>query len=277
MTEALGLSISYLGIAQARAEVGGASEFEALAGVEVFSKDGTPRKLGDLVGGQRRIVLALLTHFDDFNAWEYAQRLKDELLALERAGASRVVVGIGGGNQASKFAELLELPASMNIFADPSGAAAVALGCSRGFGEGVPLNGYLKLLPMLLGNGSPGTIEAVLRGYRGDASSPHDWVDAALAQGTAQQRFPSGYRAMDWNYLGEQGLRPLELATLRLQNMVDVTIANWSELAPADDQLLVQQGGTVVFDTRRPVYVYKDAGILTYTPIDGILRALGSG
>lgn len=239
-----------------------------------MDESGSPKQLGELVKSEGRTIVALLTHFGDFNAWEYCQQLKYQLSALEGAGASLVLVGIGGSSQARLFAKLLALPGSMPIYADPTGAAARSLGCSRGFGEGVPVSVYAKLLPMLLGFGSPGTIEAVLRGYKGDVSASRDWVDAALAQGSSQGRFPAGLGARDWDYLGADGLRPLELATLRLQNMVDGIVAHWPELAPADDQLVVQQGGTVIFDSRKPVYVYKDAGILTYTPIAEVLTAL---
>lgn len=259
---------------RARAITAGGNEYDAIAGVEVAGVSGEVRKLGDLVDAQGQTVLALLTHFGDFNAWEYAQQLKYDLPVLEGAGASLVVVGIGNATQARRFAELLDLPSGMRLYADTQGAAAVALGCSRGFGGGVPVTGYIKLLPMLLGIGSPGTLEAVLRGYRGDASARRDWVDAALAQGSAQRRFPEGLGEKDWDYLGGQGLRPLELATLRLQNMVDGIIAHWSELSPTDDQLLVQQGGTAVFRARSPKYVYRDAGILTFTPIDEVIRAV---
>ena len=39
--------------------------------------------------------------------------------------------------------------------------------------------------------------------------------------------------------------RPLELATLRLQTMLGVSLANWDELQPVDDRCLTQLGGLV--------------------------------
>ena len=44
---------------------------------------------------------------------------------------------------------------------DETGQAYEALGFYKGFGAGLKINPYLKLLPMLMGIGSPGTIQAV--------------------------------------------------------------------------------------------------------------------
>lgn len=251
------------------------AEYGAVAATKVFDMSGAERKVGDLIPTGRKSVLAMLTHFGDFNSWEYAQQLKFELPKLQKAGVALTVVGIGTVAAAKKFSQLLDLPQSFELYADPTGATAKALECSGGFGAGLPVNGYLKLLPMLVGIGSPGTLGAVFRGYRGDPTARRDWVDASIDQGTQQGRFPSGYGEKDWDSIGKDGIRPMELATLRLQNMVDGIIKNWDELAPTDDQLFVQQGGTVIFDDQKPTYVYKDRGILTYTPIDEVLSTLG--
>ena len=41
--------------------------------------------------------------------------------------------------------------------------------------------------------------------------------------------------------------RPFELATLRLSNMIEI-LGTWGALAPADDNLLVQRGGSLASD-----------------------------
>lgn len=46
--------------------------------------------------------------------------------------------------------------------ADPEGVCYKALGFSRGFAPDAQVSAYLKLLPMLAGIGSPGTIQEVL-------------------------------------------------------------------------------------------------------------------
>ncbi|CAK0874965.1 unnamed protein product, partial [Prorocentrum cordatum] len=131
-----------------------------------------------------------------------------------------------------------------------------------------------------------GTIRTVLGGYLGNGALPKEqvaWVDEALKQGAAKGRFPTsvptrlpweekkpdaeewaelakvGSGVWDGRGFGESGLRPFELATVRLQNMVSGIVANWSDLKPPDDELLVQQGGAVVLDEEgSATYFYRD-------------------
>lgn len=46
-------------------------------------------------------------------------------------------------------------------FADETGECYRALGFSRGFAPDADVSAYLKLLPMLMGIGSPGTLQEV--------------------------------------------------------------------------------------------------------------------
>jgi hypothetical protein len=39
--------------------------------------------------------------------------------------------------------------------------------------------------------------------------------------------------------------------------------------------LITQQGGTLVFEGKQLVYEFKDKGILTYTDVNEILKAVG--
>jgi hypothetical protein len=52
--------------------------------------------------------------------------------------------------------------------------------------------------------------------------------------------------------------RPFEIATLRLSNMTEI-LQNWKALAPADDQLLVQRGGSLVLQDGQTVFRHDDA------------------
>lgn len=61
----------------------------------------------------------------------------------------------------------------------------------------------------------------------------------------------------EFKILGSKGARPLELATLRLQNMRQI-VTKWNKLAPPNKELITQQGGTVVFQGREPIYSFKD-------------------
>lgn len=65
----------------------------------------------------------------------------------------------------------------------------------------------------------------------------------------------------EFDFLGTRGSRPLEVATLRLQNMRQI-VTKWNKLAPPDKELITQQGGTVVFEGRDKIYSYKDKASL---------------
>ena len=79
--------------------------------------------------------------------------------------------------------------------------------------------------------------------------------------------------------VGSWPRRPLELATLRLQNMLDVSIKNWKELAPNDEALkagvLTQLGGCVVCDEKgRAIWEWKDPGICAVANFEDLLAKI---
>lgn len=258
-----------------------AQSFATVANYPVLrASDNSEVTLTSLLAKDKKTVFAFLTHFGDFNCWELAQRLIFTSPEFADANADIRMVGIGSVESARKFASMLDIDAA-TVYADPTASIYKALGYARGFMPESDLNGYVKMFPMLLGISSPGTIQAVLRGYRGDSQARRDWVSSSLRQGTSQDRFPSYFPEGSegvglWNLVGKEGLRPFELATLRLQNMVGV-LGNWDELAPKDDQLVVQQGGTMVV---RPdgstAFAFADRGILTYADVDELLAQVKS-
>jgi len=252
----------------------------------------------------KKTLVVFATHFGDFNSWEEAQKLTTALEKKRLEGVRVSLIGIGPVSAGKKFVELLELPDGVDVFADGTAACHNALGFSKG---ALPqykeqLNPYFRVFLMLLGVGSPGTISTVLSGYFGNKALSETevaWVDAALKQGARQGRFPTtvpqrlpweekkagesewvelataGSTVWDGRGFGETGLRPFELATVRLQNMVSGIIANWGSLTPADDELLVQQGGAAVLGpSGECLYFYRDKGILTYVPMEDALAAL---
>ena len=63
--------------------------------------------------------------------------------------------------------------------------------------------------------------------------------------------------------LGDGYLRPFELATLRLNNMIQI-LGNWEALAPTDSELLVQRGGVIVFGDGKAAFRHDDQGNLGF-------------
>lgn len=71
-----------------------------------------------------------------------------------------ITVGLGSAENARFFSQTLSYPIE-DLYADPTGACYKALGFSPGFAPGSDINPYVKLLTMLAGVGSPGTVQEV--------------------------------------------------------------------------------------------------------------------
>lgn len=233
-------------------------EYDSLRGLEVYrATTGDPVELLSLwqpLPGTK-VVIPFLTHFADLSSWEYAQKLVKVLPTLETSGVTVYAVGLGDTKNAREFARILNFPLG-KLYADPTGACYKALNFSPGFGTDLEISPYLKLLPMLMGIGSPGTLQEVVRGYFGD-----------------REHKPIFESPNPFDVLGTGYQRPFELATLRLFNMIGI-LPKWSELCPPKEALLTQQGGTVGFDGTTPVFRHDDTGILKYTDVDDLLRAM---
>lgn len=78
---------------------------------------------------------------------------------------------------------------------------------------------------------------------------------------------------MAFNILGKGYQRPFELATLRLNHMVNI-LPRWGALCPANPALLVQQGGTLIFEDKQTAFRQDDAGILKYANIADLTAVL---
>ncbi|KAM3573948.1 hypothetical protein VYU27_004076 [Nannochloropsis oceanica] len=251
-------------------------EYSLLKQSQVLSAaTGRPTSLADAFpSGGKKTIVAFFTHWGDFNSFEYAQKILHNLPQLDRAGVNVVAVGIGSVASAQEFATLVGGFPLDRLYCDPSAAAYGQFGFSRGFAADLPVNPYLKLLPMLAGIGSPGTLQAVLRGYIGDKAADASWTSDYL-----KGRSQGGQGLVDksaFDVLGTEGARPFEVATVRLQNMISI-IPNWQRLAPADKSLITQQGGSLVFEGKMLTKIYRDKGILTYTDMDDLLRTVGVG
>ena len=262
-------------LAATAASAGPATEHALLKDVRVRRVSGDEECA--VVNSQGRQLVLLLTHFGDLSSWEYAQQVRHSLPALLEQGVEVKAVGIGGRDAAKRFAALVGFPEE-HLYYDPEAACCAALDCDPGFGRDAvtsPQNNaaspYLRLLPMLLGIGSPGTLGKVIYGYFGDRTYNPQWLRAQLAR-TATDSFP--YVSPDMfdkvpTYPRAASLRPFELATLRLQNMIGI-LENWGELIPANADLVVQQGASLLLDGEETAYAHRDTGILNYGGQSGV-------
>ena len=131
---------------------------------------------------------------------------------------------------------------------------------------------WLNYLAMCAGIGAPGTLPEILRGYFGDFSAPErlppDEVVKAgnfitIGPGVGPVKVgPFSYN--QW-WADERGYqRPVELATVRLKNMVEV-LTNWDDYV-TNPTTLDHRGATYLFsETGEMLYEYKHRGVLTYS------------
>ena len=265
-----------------------------LKGISLLSArdESTRVELGTaLTETKSKALLILGTHAADFNTVEYAQRLRAFWPQLQSKGVERALMVINGeANQCMKLAELLDLPAGIELLADPTGEAGRRFGCSGGFRpEDTGLSPFAKLFVMGI-FGGPGawyTLPAVLVGYFGNPGGSRAWMEVALKQGQAAGRWPStvidvapdgailGNKFDDTPLVSGWGVRPFELATLRLQNLIGVQGQHWDALKPADPRCLTQLGGcTVVGQGGEALYSWLDRGLCDVPDFDEMLEAI---
>lgn len=246
-----------------------------MAEVPLTGAGGKRAEARDVMPAQGRAVACFLTQFGDFDSWELAQALVDELPKLEANGVKLVCIGIGSQTAAAEFAKRTNLPPDL-LYADETGACHAALGFRPGLGRGpksfelgpvsvgdLPnVSGLTKLLVMCAGIGSPYTLREVFRGYLGDKTAPQTFNDGSNVDLSWKSLF---------NLVGSKYQRPFELATHRLNNMTAI-LGDWDTFAPKDDQLLVQRGGSVILDDGEVIFRHDDPGILGYADASRLAR-----
>eukprot|EP00559_Dactyliosolen_fragilissimus_P002509 CAMPEP_0184866298 /NCGR_PEP_ID=MMETSP0580-20130426/21765_1 /TAXON_ID=1118495 /ORGANISM="Dactyliosolen fragilissimus" /LENGTH=629 /DNA_ID=CAMNT_0027365919 /DNA_START=40 /DNA_END=1929 /DNA_ORIENTATION=- len=253
-----------------------------------------------------RTMLVLGTYAGDFNAIEYAQRLRYYLPKLiADKGITKVGFILNCNEDAAKaMVNSVDLPTDattgdkvVQLLIDPSGKAGKAFGVGKGWKyDDESLSPYVKLFGMLFGLGAWATLPAVIGGYIGNPLFAQPWVEDALAVGQKKGRWPD--TALELNedgtvktnkfselpIVGKWPRRPLELATLRLQNMVGISLQDWKDLAPDADSLdagvLTQLGGVFVIDAQSDeiveLFKWRDPGICAVANFEDILKELPS-
>lgn len=132
---------------------------------------------------------------------------------------------------------------------------------------------WLNYLAMCAGISAPGTLQEILRGYFGDISAPErfasdDVVKAGfitIGPGVGPVQMGPMIRYTQW-FADETGYqRPVELATVRLKNMVEV-LTKWDTYV-SNPALIDRRGATYLIDheTGEVLYEYKHRGVLTYS------------
>lgn len=267
----------------------------------------------------RRSLVVVLPQYGEFDSSEYCEQLLAVEEELASAAIALRVVGIGSADSARKFSRFTGMPLDALLVDEdasihrelglhagpnwstpdfiPDGVLSFLLSSLPG---GVPaddaqlrpwFDAWLNYLAMCAGIAAPGTLPEILRGYLGDATAPERLApDAVVTAGPVKigpgvgpvklgpLRYTNGW-AEETGYQ-----RPVELATVRLRNMVEV-LSNWDEYVP-DPRHIACRGATFLFDAEgRSLYEYRSRGVLTYSktmsrpltflaPLIGARRAL---
>ena len=219
--------------------------------------------------------------------------------ALGQAGLELRVIGIGDAGAARRFSRFTGLSLeNLRVVSDSTLHSALGLHAGPGlavpdaFSEGLMrfllstlpggapadsaqlrpvFNAWLNYLAMCAGIGAPGTLQEIFRGYVGDRSAPERFgSDDVVTVGPIQvgpgvgpvKLGPISYSSWWGDEAGYQ--RPIELATVRLKNMVEV-LSNWESYV-SNPVAIAQRGATFVFDADGDaLYEYRHRGVLTYS------------
>lgn len=282
--------------------------FAPMKGVSVTSvANGEPVDLGDyLENGDSRTLVVFGTYAADFNAIEYAQRLRYYLPKLkEQCGVTKAALILNCSPESAK-AMVTEVDLAtdattttgesdsipVTLLVDKLGVAGRKFGVGQGWlPENEDVNPYLKLFGMLWGLGAWATLPAVIGGYIGNPFVPQPWIEDALVVGQEKGRWPNNAleissdgsvtnKFSELPLVGEWPRRPLELATLRLQSMIGISIGKWKELSPDEEALdagvLTQLGGCLIVDSKtgESLYEWKDPGICAVTNFEDVIKEL---
>ena len=128
-------------------------------------------------------------------------------------------------------------------------------------GVDIGLGGWINMLIMLSGINSLKTIKEVIRGYTGDRNSKQIFSDEDQINLFNLIKFSGVF----FKYTcGDGYLRPFELATYRLTNMLEI-LQNWNDYI-LDNKYLPQRGASFLLDDKdQIIYNYFSNDVLGYS------------
>lgn len=208
-------------------------------------------------------LILVLSNLGDFDSLEYAWWLNKEIDFLKTKNIEVKAIGIGDRQSGKKFCQYTGFSED-NLFIDSSAELHRELNLYQGLKWDLSFfsktqNAWANLLLMCAGIGSKGTLKEVFRGYIGDKNAPSLFKENESINIKPLPAINSSF----FNRVGKDYQRPFELATLRLQNMVEV-LKHWRIYVP-NEQYMTQRGGTFLFNKERElIYEHRDKGILGF-------------
>ncbi len=206
---------------------------------------------------KRKTLIVLLGSFADFDSFEYSQQLSAQSNRLAKHSVDWILIGIGSEKSKECFCKFNKID-HQKVFAVRNADLHKKLNLNAGFVS--PMPAIINLLIMCTGINSRGTINEVLRGYLGDKNAKSLFsFDDQIKLGP----FLSMKGNMFDIFSKKQNLRPFELATRRLINMVEI-LSNWNTYVP-DPAYLTQRGATLLLNEKDEVlYEFISESLLGY-------------
>ena len=207
--------------------------------------------------GKKRLIV-LMGSFADFDSFEYAQILSTQSKKLANHSVDLIFIGIGNEKSKEYFCRFNKIE-NKKVIAVSNSELHLKLNLNSGLLS--PLPSILNLLIMCAGINSKGTIKEVLRGYLGDKNGKCVFSsDEDIKIGP----FLLFKAKMFDSFSKKEILRPFELATRRLMNMIEI-LSNWDIYVP-DSSFLTQRGATFLLNENDEVlYKFISQSLLGYS------------
>ena len=194
----------------------------------------------------------------DFDSFEYAINLNKLLNLNKNNNLDIFFIAIGNEKGKEKFCRYTGFPKN-NLKIVSDNQLHNLVGASRGLNIG--LGGWVNMILMLMGIGSSKTLIEVIRGYTGDKDSSQIYDDCD--QINLFNVFKFSGKLFEKPF-GKGYLRPFELATFRLNNMIEI-FKNWKDYM-INTKYLPQRSCTFIIDQNNEViYKYFSKDILNYS------------
>ena len=207
---------------------------------------------------KRKTLIVLLGSFADFDSFEYSQQLSAQSNRLAKHSVDWILIGIGSEKSKECFCKFNKID-HQKVFAVRNADLHKKLNLNAGFVS--PMPAIINLLIMCTGINSRGTINEVLRGYLGDKNAK-SLFDSN--ENIKIGRFSLFKGKIFEVFSKKEILRPFELATRRLINMIEI-LSNWSIYAP-DTSYLTQRGATILLNENDEVlYKFISDSLLGYS------------
>tara|TARA_B100000941_G_scaffold261244_1_gene213262 strand:- start:17 stop:751 length:735 start_codon:yes stop_codon:yes gene_type:complete len=203
-------------------------------------------------------LIVLFGLLGDFDSIEYAINLKKFIKSNQSNNLNIFALAIGREKGKEKFCNFTGFPKeNLKIVSDNK--IHNALSVSRGVDIG--LGGWINMLLMLSGFNSFKTIKEVIRGYTGDRKASQIFSERDQIQILNFIKFSGKHFKESF---GDGYLRPFELATFRLNNMIEI-IKNWNDYI-LNEKFLPQRGASFVLNEENEIiYKYYSKDVLGYS------------